>query len=73
MKYIAPLGTLINSSTLSNLIRYGFVPIKVLYEMLQIKIFSYKFSFDKILTKPKSSILIMTLIITSTIFNINFF
>ena len=34
IKYLVPSLTLINPSTLSSLIRTGFVPIKNLYEML---------------------------------------
>ena len=43
-KYLVPSQTLINLSILSNLIRKGLAPIKLLYGMLQTKIFSYNFS-----------------------------
>ena len=49
-KYLVLSKTLINPYTLSNLISNGFVPIKVFYD----------FSSSKVLSKLKSSILIMS-------------
>ena len=39
------------SWVVSDLIRNGFAPMEVLYEMLKTKINSYDFSFNKILSK----------------------
>ena len=58
IKYLVPAKTLINPSTLSNLICNDFAAIKVLYEISQIKISPHNFSSNKILSKLKSSILI---------------
>ena len=58
VKYPVPSKTLINLSTLSNLICNDFAAIKVLYEISQIKISPHNFSSNKILSKLKSSILI---------------
>ena len=43
--------TLINPSILSNLIRNGFGPVEVFYEMSQTEIFLYNFSSNKISIK----------------------
>ena len=74
-KYLVPPNSLIESSTLLNIICNRFAPIKVLHEMLLMKIFFHGFSSKNILSKSKSSILIMQLchIITCTMFNTNFF
>ena len=54
------ITSLINPSILSNLIRKGFAPIKVFYEMSSIKIFLCDFSSIKLLSKSKSSNLIIS-------------
>ena len=46
-----PSKDVINPSILSNLIRDGFGPVEVLYEMLQTEIFSCNFLSNKILLK----------------------
>ena len=48
-------------------------PVKVMYEMLQIKIRLYDFSSIKTLSVSKSSNFIMSQVLTRTAFNINFF
>ena len=58
-KYLAPSKTLINPTILSNLIREGLKSIKLLYGMLRNKIFSRDFSSIKMLSRSKSSVLIM--------------
>ena len=52
--------TLINPSISSNLINNGFEPVEVLCEMLQTKIFSCDLSSLKILSRSRSSILIIS-------------
>ena len=59
-KYLAPSKTLINPTILSNLIREGLKSIKLLYGMLRNKIFSRDFSSIKMLSRSKSSVLIMS-------------
>ena len=61
-KYLVSSETLINPSILLNVICKGFKPIKILYQMLETKIFSFDFSSIKILSRSKSSNLIMSLI-----------
>ena len=59
-KYLAPSKTLINPTILSNLIPEGLKSIKLLYGMLRNKIFSRDFLSIKMLSRSKSSVLIMS-------------
>ena len=59
-KYLVLLKTLINSSCLLKLTHKGLAAIKFLYEMLQTKMISYEFPSNNMLSRPKSSILIMS-------------
>ena len=75
-KYLISSKTLINPFILLNLTGKGLVPIKILYEILQNKIFLHDFSSIKTLSRSKLSKLVIRIVIRIVIrriSNINFF